>query len=84
MQDMRILDNDDVRVIRAEPFAALKGRLKVVHIDLSGSVDPDGFQLNNPKRLRRKLKSTIIQELSKKDVMPDSRVRMVSCLVNFT
>ncbi|XP_068745964.1 NFX1-type zinc finger-containing protein 1-like [Montipora capricornis] len=77
MQDMRILDNDDVRVIRAEPFAALKGRLKVVHIDLSGSVDPDGFQLNNPKRLRRKLKSTIIQELSKKDVMPDSRVRMI-------
>ncbi|XP_068745969.1 NFX1-type zinc finger-containing protein 1-like isoform X4 [Montipora capricornis] len=77
MQDMRVLDNDDVRVFRAKQVAALKGRLKVVHIDLGGSVDPDGFQLNNPKRLRRKLKSTIIQELSKKDVMPDGRVRMI-------
>ena len=84
MQDMRVLDNDDVKVFRAKPVSAIRGRLKVVNIDLIGNVDADGFRVADPKRLKKKLKSTIIQELSKKDVMPDDRVRMVSCLANFT
>ena len=37
----------------------------------------DGWQVQNADRLKKRLKRTIIQELSKKDVMPDERAKMV-------
>ena len=40
--------------------------------------DADGWQVQNAGKLKKKLKRTIIQELSRKDVMPDDRVGAVS------
>ena len=82
MQGQRVLDNDDVRVFGgAKSIVAKGGRLKVVNpFAFGGEIDADGFQI--PKaavdRLKKRLKRTIIQELSSKDVMPDDRARMVS------
>lgn len=81
IQDSRILDIDDARVFGGKSLKAKKGRIKVVHIDISG-VDAEGFKLAiDPKQLKKKIRRTIIQELSNKDVMSDDRAKTVSCLV---
>ena len=78
MQDQRLLDNDDVRVFGTKS-AGLKGaRLKVVDPFAFAGRSEDGWQVQNADRLKKRLKRTIIQELSKKDVMPDERAKMVS------
>jgi len=78
MQDQRLLDNDDVRVFGTKS-ASLKGaRLKVVDPFAFAGGSKDGWQVQNADRLKKRLKRTIIQELSKKDVMPDERAKMVS------
>ena len=78
MQDQRLLDNDDVRVFGTKS-AGLKGaRLKVVDPFAFAGRSEDGWQVQNADRLKNRLKRTIIQELSKKDVMPDERAKMVS------
>ena len=79
MQDQRVLDNDDVRVFGTKSVVVKGGRLRIVDpFAFRRGVDADGFQVQNPRRLMKKLKRTIIQELSRKDVMPDNRVRTVS------
>ena len=78
MQDQRLLDNDDVRVFGTKS-AGLKGaKLKVVDPFAFAGGSDDGWQVQNADRLKKRLKRTIIQELSKKDVMPDERAKMVS------
>ena len=78
MQDQRLLDNDDVRVFGTKS-AGLKGaRLKVVDPFAFAGGSEDGWQVQNADRLKKRLKRTIIQELSKKDVMPDERAKTVS------
>ena len=82
IQDSRILDIDEARVFGGKSLKTKQGRIKVVNIDIGGGVNADGFQLAmDPKRLKKKLRRTIIQELSKKDVMSDDRAKTVSCLV---
>ena len=79
MQDQRVLDIDDVRVFGTKSAVVKGGRLKIVNPFAFGTgIDADGFQIQNSERLKKKLKRTIIQELSRKDVMPDDRVRTVS------
>ena len=78
MQDQRLLDNDDVRVFGTKS-AGLKGaRLKVVDLFAFAGRSEDGWQVQNADRLKKRVKRTIIQELSKKDVMPDERAKTVS------
>ena len=82
IQDARVLDSDEARVFGGKSFKTKKGRIKVVNIDIGGGVDADGFQLAaDPKQLKKKIRRTIIQELSNKDVMSDDRAKTVSCLI---
>ena len=77
MQDQRLLDNDDVRVFGTKS-AGLKGeRLKVVNPFAFDGGSDDGWQVQNAAQLKKRLKRTIIQQLSKKDFMPDERAKMV-------
>ena len=77
MQDQRLLDNDDVRVFGTKS-AGLKGaRLKVVDPFAFDGGSEDGWQVQNADRLKTRLKRTIIQQLSKKDFMPDERAKTV-------
>ena len=77
MQDQRLLDNDDVRVFGTKS-AGLKGaRLKVVDPSAFDGGSDDGWQVQNADRLKKKLKRTIIQQLSKKDFMADERAKTV-------
>ena len=77
MQEQRLLDSDDVRVFGTKS-AGLKGaRLKIVDPFACAGGSDDGWQVQNVDRLKKRLKRTIIQELSKKDVMPDERAKMV-------
>ena len=80
MQGQRVLDADDVRVFGgAKSVVAKGGRLKVVDpFAFGGEIDAGGWQIQNADRLKKRLKRTIIQELSRKDVMPDDRAKMVS------
>ena len=77
LQDQRVLENDEVRILSKMPGMVKGGRLKVVDpLSFHGGVEADGWQVQNADKL--KLKRTIIQELSRKDVMPDDRVAAVS------
>ena len=77
MKDQRLLDNDDVRVFGTKS-AGLKGaRLKVVDPSAFDGGSDDGWQVQNADRLKKRLKRTIIQQLSKKDFMPDERAKTV-------
>ena len=77
MQDQRLLDNDEVRVFDLKSTGLKGARLKVVDPFAFAGVSDDGWQVQNVDRLKKRLKRTIIQELSKKDVMPDERAKMV-------
>ena len=82
IQEARILDSDDVRVFGGKSLKTKERRIKVVNIDIGGGVDAEGFQLAiDPKQFKKKLRWTILQELSKKDVMSDARAQTVSCLL---
>ena len=79
LQDQRVLEIDEVRILSKMPGMVKRGRLKVVDpFSFHGGVDADGWQVQNADKLKKKLKRTIIQELSRKDVMPDDRVAAVS------
>ena len=77
MQDQRLLDNDDVRVFGTKSTGLKGARLKVVDPFAFAGGSDDGWQVQNVDRLKKRLKRTIIQELSKKDIMPDERAKMV-------
>ena len=78
MQDQRLLDNDEVRVFDTKSVGLKGARLKVLDPFAFAGGSDDGWQVQNADRLKKKLKRTMIQELSKKDVMPDERAKMVS------
>ena len=79
MQDQRVLDTDDARVFIAKSVVGKGKRLKVVDpFPFGGEIDADGWQVQKADKLKKKMKRTIIQELSRKDVMPDDRARIVS------
>ena len=77
MQDQRLLDNDDVRVFDTKSVGLKGAKLKVVDPFAFARGSDDGWQVQNADRLKKRLKRTMIQELSKKDVMPDERAKMV-------
>ena len=77
MQDQRLLDNDEVRVFDTKSVGLKGARLKVLDPFAFAGGSDDGWQVQNVDRLKKKLKRTMIQELSKKDVMPDERAKMV-------
>lgn len=74
IQDQRILDDDDVRVFSSRPV----GEMKVVNPFVFIGEDDDQWQIQNARRLKRKLKRIMTQELSKKDVMSDDEAKRVS------
>ena len=79
MQDQRILDVDDVRVFSGSKVVPGKGgRLRIVNPFAFSGVDDEGYQLQKPDKLKKKLKRIMAFELSKKDVMPDERANAVS------
>ena len=77
MQDQRLLDNDDVRVFGTKSAGPKGARLKVVNPFAFDAESDDGWQVQNAAQLKKRLKRTIIQQLSKKDFMPDERAKMV-------
>ena len=77
MQDQRLLDNDEVRVFDTKSVGLKGARLKVVDPFAFAGGSDDGWQVQNADRLKKRLKRTMIQELSKKDVMPDERAKTV-------
>ena len=78
MQDQRILDIDDVRVFGSKGVSGKGGRLRVVNPFAFSGVTEDGWQIQHPERLKKKLKRIIVQELSRKDAMPNDRAKAVS------
>lgn len=77
IQDQRILDDDDVRVFSSKSVRKKK-KMKVVSPFVSSGEGDDEWQIQRAYRLKRKLKRIMTQELSKKDVMPDDKAKMVS------
>ena len=82
MQDQRILDNDDVRVFVSKAVPGRGGHLKIVDPFTFGRETDDGWQIQNSERLKKKLKRTMLLELSRKDAMPDERAKTVSKRMN--
>lgn len=78
MQDQRILDIDDVTVFGSKAVAGKGGKLRVVNPFAFSGTTEDGWQIQNPERLKKKLKRTIILELSRKDTLPDERAKAVN------
>ena len=78
MQDQRILDSDDVRVFGSKGVTGKGGKLRIVNPFAFSGVTEDGWQIQNPERLKKKLKKIIILELSRKDTMPDEKAKAVS------
>lgn len=78
MQDQRILDIDDVRVFGSKAVPGRGGKLRIVNPFAFSGVTEDGWQIQNPERLKKKLKRIMVLELSRKDVMPDERAKAVS------
>ena len=78
MQDQRILDIDDVRVFGSKGVPGKGGKLRIVNPFAFSAVTEDGFQFQNPDRLKKKIKRIMVFELSRKDVMSDERANAVS------
>lgn len=77
MQDQRILDIDDVKVFGSKAVPGKGGKLRIVNPFAFKGVTEDGFQIQKPKRLEKKLKKIMVFELSRKDVMSDERANAV-------
>ena len=84
IQDQRILDDDDgdddVDDGHSSKPARKKEELQVVDPSAVNRESEDGWKIQNAYRLRKKIKKITIREVSKKDVMPDERAKMVSNL----
>ena len=78
MQDQRILEVDDVKVFGSKAVPGKGGRLRIVNPFAFCGVTEDGFQIQKPDRLKKKLKRIMVFELSRKDVMTDERAKAVS------
>ena len=82
IQDQRILvdddDYDNVDERHSSKLARKKEELYVVDPSVVSRESEDGWKIQNAYRLRRKIKRIIKREVSKKDVMPDERAKLVS------
>ena len=77
MQDQRVLDIDDIRVYGSKAMPG-GGSLKVVDPFAFSKGAEGGWQIQNPEKLKKKFKRTMVFELSRKDVMQAERARAVS------
>lgn len=79
MQDQRILydddDNDDVEDGYSSKPARRREELDVVDPSAFSRENEDGWKMQNVYRI---IKRIMIRELSKTDVMPDERAKMVN------
>ena len=82
IQDQRILDDDDgyddVGDGHSSKPTRKKEKLYVVDPSVDSKESEDGWKIQNAYRLRRKMKRITKREVSKKDVMPDERMKTVS------
>ena len=80
MQGQRVLDIDDIRVYGSKVMPG-SGNLKVADPFAFTKGAEGGWQIQNPEKLKKKLKRTMVLELSKKDVMQAATARAVSIFV---
>lgn len=82
IQDQRILDDDDddddVDFEHSSKPARKKEELGAEDPSDISRKSEDGWKIQNFYRLMKKIKRITIHEVSKKDVMPDERAKMVS------
>lgn len=82
MQDQRILydddDNHDVEDGYSSKPARRREELDVVDPSAFSRENEDGWKMQNVYRIIKKIKRITIRELSKTDVMPDERAKMVN------
>ncbi|KAL9983501.1 hypothetical protein ACROYT_G005684 [Oculina patagonica] len=83
IQDQRILDDDDGKVLGSKSVKKKKKMKVVSPFVLSGEGD-DEWQIQKADRLKWKLKRIMTQELSKTDVMQDDKAKMVTNVWNLT
>ena len=80
MQGQRVLDIDNIRVYGSKVMPG-SGNLKVADPFAFTKGAEGGWQIQNPEKLKKKLKRTMVLELSKKDVMQAATARAVSIFV---
>ena len=80
MQGQRVLDIDDIRVYGSKVMPG-SGNLKVADPFAFTKGAEGGWQIQNPEKLKKKLKRNMVLELSKKDVMQAATARAVSIFV---
>ena len=80
IQGQRVLDIDDIRVYGSKVMPG-SGNLKVADPFAFTKGAEGGWQIQNPEKLKKKLKRNMVLELSKKDVMQAATARAVSIFV---
>ena len=80
MQGQRVLDIDNIRVYGSKVMPG-SGNLKVADPFAFTKGAEGGWQIQNPEKLKKKLKRNMVLELSKKDVMQAATARAVSIFV---
>ena len=80
IQGQRVLDIDDIRVYGSKVMSG-SGNLKVADPFAFTKGAEGGWQIQNPEKLKKKLKRNMVLELSKKDVMQAATARAVSIFV---
>ena len=80
MQDQRVLDIDDIKVYGSKVIPG-SGHLKVVDPFAFSKGAEGEWQIQNPEKMKKKLKRNMVLELSKKDVMQAATARAVSIFV---
>ena len=80
IQGQRVLDIDDIRVYGSKVMLG-SGNLKVADPFAFTKGAEGGWQIQNPEKLKKKLKRNMVLELSKKDVMQAATARAVSIFV---
>ena len=82
IQEQRILDDDDSDDDDVDEHSSKSGRkteeLETSELSAVNKESEDAWKIQNAYRLRRKLRRITIREVSKTDVMPDERAKMVS------
>lgn len=77
MQGQRVLDIDNIRVYGSKVMPG-SGNLKVADPFAFTKGAEGGWQIQNPEKLKKKLKRTMVLELSRKDVMQAATAKAVS------
>ena len=76
MQGQRVLDIDDIRVYGSKVMPG-SGNLKVADPFAFTKGAEGGWQIQNPEKIKKKLKRTMVLELSRKDVMQAATAKAV-------